>query len=61
MKTGQASIKEKQQAIQRDYLAAFFGRDDAKLEQIRGEAKSLGMCVHTDDLCDDDRCYCFSN
>ena len=54
----QATSSEKQQAIQRDYLAAFFGRDDQKLEAVREEALAAGMCIDRDGLCEEDHCRC---
>lgn len=58
MEQASIQIKKKQKAIQRDYLSAFFGRDERKLEAIRSDALSLGMCINKDNLCGDDRCYC---
>lgn len=59
MHKGQATVEKRAaKEIQSDYLAAFFGRDTEKLEAIRAEALSAGMCINTDGLCDDERCYC---
>lgn len=55
--TRQATKVEIKQ-IQKRYLAAFFGRSTEKLEDIRAEALSLGMCVNTEGLCSSERCYC---